>query len=492
MNSFEEDVKKHPYKCLEPSFQRINDLIQSENFRICTPNDSLVNDCEITLSKASTKHKFQFEIRLKQIVPWSKFSFEHFGLNQELALIGNKKSLHASAKSVTKISLSLGTNEKEYESLLGELAELDSTKVDDSSFFHRILVPTEKEAETTLVSGTSYTDKKTIYGYGLVTVLIDGNSYHMYRYSDRNEKKFYLILESLQKVSFDTFSFDTDCAIKALSLITGNWYGDERYILRSSEQLFKTIDSIHFRMASYSIISGHKIIDPHGFVEYMNAIGRSEFKNSTSVVPDISFSRICAMLKHVDELERSLFLILEGNKSKSPMSRITSYLVALETLASSISSKYPGHFKTIKNSKLSGKVRNSLIKKLEDFKDDLPPNEYELMTKKLQNINSPSNMDKILKSFELFGIRLSPKMKKIIKTRNVFLHGKTPFEENEVKEKQKELGIDSLRMHMLVSILFLKFCGYSGHIKNLAGWRLYDDNRTDPDFKLTEGIYFTI
>ncbi|MEQ8549483.1 MAG: hypothetical protein RIC03_16340 [Cyclobacteriaceae bacterium] len=492
MNSFEEDVKKHPYKCLEPSFKCIDDLTKTSTFKIQTQNDSLADDCEITLSKEGTKHKFQFEIKLKRIVPWNKFSFEHFGLNQELTLVGSEKSIYASAKSVTRISLSLGTKEKDYESLLGDFSELDSTQAKEDSCYHRILVPTEKEAETTLISGESYTDKKTIYYYGLVRVVIDGNNYHMYRFSNRADKKYYLILESLQKVSFDTFSIDTDCAIKALSLLTGDWHGDERYIVRSVDSTFNSIESTHFRTASYSIITSHKIIDPHGFVEYMKAMGKDNFKKSTSVFPDFAFSRISSMIKHVDELERSLFLILEANKSKSPITRITSYLVAIETLASSISSRYRDHFKTIRNSKVSGKVKKALIEKLSDFEKELPKYEYDMMLKKLENVNSPSNMDKMLKSFELFGIKLSPKMKKIIKTRNVFLHGKTPFEEKEVKEKQKELAIDSLRMHMLVSILFLKYCGYSGHIKNLAGWRIYDDNRTNPDFEITEAVYYTI
>jgi hypothetical protein len=68
-----------------------------------------------------------------------------------------------------------------------------------------------------------------------------------------------------------------------------------------------------------------------------------------------------------------------------------------------------------------------------------------------------------------------------------------PYEEGDLKNKIKELHLEADRIHMLVSILILKYVGYVGHIKNQAAYRLETESfYNETERQTEESAFYTI
>ena len=96
------------------------------------------------------------------------------------------------------------------------------------------------------------------------------------------------------------------------------------------------------------------------------------------------------------------------------------------------------------------------------------------MDKKINSINSPTNKDKLIKTFANYGIELSNEDEQIIGKRNLYLHGSKPLKTSDIFE----LTQISLRLHTLIVSLLLKYTGYSRHVVNLDFYaHLLDEKR---------------
>ena len=87
---------------------------------------------------------------------------------------------------------------------------------------------------------------------------------------------------------------------------------------------------------------------------------------------------------------------------------------------------------------------------------------------KLDNLNTTANAAGFASCFIQLGVQLNERDAKVLNNRNDFLHGRIPFENEFKDERNHELQHIVYRYHFLLSVLILKFCGYSGYIKNNA------------------------
>lgn len=88
----------------------------------------------------------------------------------------------------------------------------------------------------------------------------------------------------------------------------------------------------------------------------------------------------------------------------------------------------------------------------------------DFLKNKIDNLNTPTNMDKLKLPFEHLGYSLSDAEIAGIKDRNRFMHG--ILNTNKEEEMADKLFHASLLMHKLSCILLLKHCGFSGYIIN--------------------------
>ncbi|MFY7813921.1 MAG: hypothetical protein ACOVRK_01905, partial [Chryseobacterium taeanense] len=77
------------------------------------------------------------------------------------------------------------------------------------------------------------------------------------------------------------------------------------------------------------------------------------------------------------------------------------------------------------------------------------------------------------KVFDLVGFDLStiPDSKKVLNERNTYLHGSFSVHADDDKTFQTALHT-GLRLHFMIAVLLLKYCGFSGKIINYAAlWK---------------------
>ena len=97
-------------------------------------------------------------------------------------------------------------------------------------------------------------------------------------------------------------------------------------------------------------------------------------------------------------------------------------------------------------------------------KASLPQDAASFAMQKIQNLNQPTNRDKLMQPFMAVKYQLSGEEIRVIKDRNRFLHGHLNVQsgENEIDK----LFYTSLMFHRLCCILILKMSGFDGHIVN--------------------------
>lgn len=463
--NFQEEVHKHPFKFLKATYIAINNFSKTRTFVVHEPKNKPISNATFKI-KRSKKSSFIFEAEIKKLVSFNDFTFSHVGFDPSFTLQSKSEKFYMGPKAVTSIHAKLGSPKL----LTGEISNYSSNQIEHfNKKFLRLIIPVNEKVFTTDIKGTSYTDKVSIYYGGLITVEIKNNCYNFYRHEHR--KKHYLIVECLKREEFTTFEATSNSIIKAFSLLEGNWYGGQRFIVSSESEMFDTIDSVYYDKESDSILTNHKIINPLQFVEYMKAHGEN-LDIYDNLFPDTILGIASVKIIDEEEINRALSLILEGNLALSPILKSCSYLVAIETLAGAISKRNKEFFKLVKNNNNATDLTTRFLSIVDEFKGKLSEKELEVLKKKIEFFNSPSNLDKILKSFEFYNINLPEHLLKLLKTRNLFLHGKTPFNEKIVRERMYELMLNSLRFQMMACMLFLKYCGYKGHIKNLAAYRI--------------------
>ncbi|MDQ7832966.1 MAG: hypothetical protein RDU30_14640, partial [Desulfovibrionaceae bacterium] len=172
----------------------------------------------------------------------------------------------------------------------------------------------------------------------------------------------------------------------------------------------------------------------------------------------------------------SIYMILEGSTySLDAMGAIL--CVTLESLSSFILRNNKDKILPIKNKNNWDALKFQLLKQLnEDYLKN--ENGVEIMARKIKNLNSPTNADKLTKPFELLGINLSKEDTNIIQKRNHFLHGVfVKIEEIDIQNNPSlaKLIKTCLRLNLLSSILILKLCDYNGWVPTYA--HIYEDKK---------------
>ena len=120
------------------------------------------------------------------------------------------------------------------------------------------------------------------------------------------------------------------------------------------------------------------------------------------------------------------------------------------------------------------KIRKKLSRKLlETGKDFFLSNNIECFDNspikaKLDNINSPTNRDKLQTPFKILGLNLTDEEIKVISKRNDFLHGNNLLKVKGDENCFQYVYYVNLELNFLVNALILKSIGFSGPVKNLA------------------------
>lgn len=485
-------MKKLLHKKINFEFEKISSLSTTRNFSVNHKSTYPTAKSEITICKKKDNNYFNFELTLNKKLLRENFIFKKLGFNEDFEIVADKQSYIIPSHSISRIS---SKRFVESDKVKGDITVIYSNSFQINKKAHfRLIIEVSEDHLTTILSGEGYKCEETTYGHGYTKIIAENIEYHIFRYDI--EGKNYLIIECYEKTNFLNFKNVCDLIIKVIAFLTGNWYQKEYFIFSYNSNKFINSKSFYFESLGNSVITNQKMINPSEFREFIDAKKNIKSLLTDHFFPSNIFSKLIENLIIKKEFERALELIIEGKSSSSAIIKCSVFHVALETIIGLIHKGNKKFFEPIKNTDSLEKIKGKLQSIIDKSKDEINELEYEVLSKKIKYLNSPFNKDRMIKAFELFNIELPKELKKILSSRNDFLHGKTPYKEHLVKTKIKELNLDADRIHLLVSILILRYVGYKGHIKNFAGYRLAseiyyneaDDNNTDND----ESIYYKL
>lgn len=275
-----------------------------------------------------------------------------------------------------------------------------------------------------------------------------------------------IIIDGADKEDLAIFKQKAEVIRIALAIMSGKFYGGTCNYVSSDDADFKQINGVWYELENESVLSNRRTIDLQFF--------RSTFKESDEDYPEkfkaincpIStslFSALCEGLWTNESLIHAANLIISGMGNIDPLQQGALYCVALETLTATLGQAKSKELKPIPEKELSKAFVAELKTVLVGYEDKISEEGLIILGKNIEGVNRPTNRDKLVKTFELYGITLSDEDKKTIDKRNDYLHGRNPLD----LQHTFELTQISLRLHTLIVALLLKSAGYSGHVINL-------------------------
>lgn len=472
-------------KFLTPTIDCLNTINAGGEFQISLEYDNLK-------SKTKDRQSFQLFItndkwkglRFKIILPelLEIGGVEHkesYGLCNKLDLTQGDKKFIIKANSVTEFKTKFPYVPQILEGRFLHLMSANNEK-DENNYF-RLFIPV---IDTEIIYPTSileFTDNflnfdidefnwhdsllglPSLSALGMfVNLKIKGYRFHFYAVEKMNA----YIIDSIDKISKSDFIHITNIIRTNFAFLSGKFYRDEAIYFSSDDCDFKNINDFDIRVEEGSIISYNQIINPKFFFstyESSNYTLQEKWKPFHKMFSSELFSRFCESLINIPELLRSIELINNASHISDPIQKGALYSVAIETITEHLKNEKEEKFNPITDNRISKKLRGNLLRELEKIKNEISEEGYNILTKKIQNINQPTNRDKLEKSFKVVGIILNSEEKGALDNRNDYLHGKKPIDTNERLELEKT----SLQLHSLIGRLILRYINYEGHYIHL-------------------------
>jgi len=313
-------------------------------------------------------------------------------------------------------------------------------------------------------------------------VIINDVTYDCYCHEDEDLNKVFLFIESMEEVDIEEFKECADVILHCIAIFNGDWYRDDLFIYSSkiNEEEWEGYKSLQFHFVGKSIIEKYRICDSMRCSQYLEHIGqKGNSKKLCAGMDSEKFSKIAAKVYKNSKIKRIIELLIEGTSTKNLVLRASVYSVAIETLTNIVYNENEQVFKPIDEEKLAEKVTQKLLEVIDEYSTFMKDETINILTKKINNINKPINVDRLMKSFSILGIKLNVHDEETLKARNKFLHGSTPFKNFEIdKKKEKEFVLMTTKLRLLIVILLLKYLGYKGHIYNFYGHSKSFDAKT--------------
>lgn len=305
-------------------------------------------------------------------------------------------------------------------------------------------------------------------GLPYVDMQIDGFRYHIYDLKDAC-----LVIDSQQVQDHELFRVHTRAIRKSLAVVSGKYYADEAYYLTAEHHEFKNVEGPWYVFEDETVISSRRVINLHLYDQHKEDIeGGLPVGNTYRDRMKVEvFESLCAKMVKEDKILRTVELVISAMDNADPVQQGAMYAVALETITGLLSKKNEDKLNPIDDKELFNRLSVDLKKVMEDYSAEISADGMRILVIKLGNLNSPTNRDKLVKTFALYGLNLTDDEVKTIAKRDTYLHGNSPLDAKFVFE----LNEISLKLHSLILKLLLKYAGYSGHFINLPMSALAQD-----------------
>lgn len=425
------------------------------------------NDCSFAFISSSEtekgelrKHGNKYVVTLAANRNYNSFSESIFPAKIE---VGND-AYYSDDALVTKTIISSNVFPAiEYEVSLSNLHKGNDSK------FYRIVLPLDRELD---LIGLFTVYKFCFNHYGssieLVKTYIEGREFHIYKLS--NNKSNYLLIDCLSEIAYEGFYNQVLCILCALGILTGCFVEDECFILSSDTLDFSSVCSIRFRSLRKSIYAPYQILPTNPYNFFSSDIAQSKRNLMAHIHTDV-FTRLVNKTYFSITLENSLFIFLEA--LSYPLDTQPACLsVVLEGLCNYIKEDNDKSFKPITDKRKARELKKCMKQLLDGYESDFSPDGRQIIEKRIDDINNPTNRGKFEKAISLLGLELTDYEKEALLNRNTFLHCTTELKSDyiEIKQDSPEYVKLFLACQILVRLLYkmiLKIIGYEGNIVNI-------------------------
>ena len=382
---------------------------------------------------------------------WEKFGiYESFILENTNSIYSVGKGNRLNASIVASDPMTIKIEVESFQK--GETSTFNDTHL-------RLVIPCEKKIEFNAFHANPHKINDTTYFNGLIKINLNNSQYHLYKYSNKDKNTNYLIIDSCQPEKLDSFKDITKSILLSYGFVTGNLYQDAYYYqVLSKDKTVLSTNTSYFKQEP-SALSSANLFHPMDFKMYLKHFKKEYVLDKISAfLTENYFNKMVSKIHSLPELSHCIKLMIEGNQSNLLLLRGGIYSIALETMTNIICDENEDKLNPISDKKLS----KLLIEKFKLILDEYSPfiSDYgtKVLNTKIDNINSPTNSKKLLKPFEILGIKLNKEEIKILNQRNKFLHGVS------IDSNDEDLKYVTYKFLTLVNILILKYCGYNGHI----------------------------
>lgn len=336
-----------------------------------------------------------------------------------------------------------------------------------TAYYFRKVIPIKTSFHFhNIISDQSYEHDGDVSTIGLIQFEVCSKGFHVFEVE--NNKKRYLVMDCLDKLTNDDFSEISWSVSVALGYLTGLLLQDEEYNFYYQSKQHRKYVNYEYSQSRDSIKSFYTPVNanPYAWVK-RNKIADFYYGKIKEVTP-VQFSTLCNLIYGEDDLKAIILLITES-MSRSLLLMPAGLSVALEGLSEFFWSKNMEIIKPIKDPGLASAFIKELTVTLEKYKDKEGFSGYEIMRTKLSNINTPTNREKLKSPFTVLNISLTPVDEEVIEYRNDFLHGNINLN---VRKGKKKYAMDSfeiaMRLLTLLNMIVMKMAGYKGYIINHA------------------------
>lgn len=362
------------------------------------------------------------------------------------------------------------------------LNSIYSSKLDlDKKYFFRYIVPLDKK-ENFEDFENYYIKFNGIQNGNLIKIDSENNKLHFYQFQHNN--RYYLVTETLYKCSFNEIENLAHSTLLTFGFFSGKFHLNESYIVASNRDNFNSPVGLYYKSLRESISGQYNIFTTNAYSVLVPISKRMKAKNAENrmmnmieekwkfriqIIKEDIFRNMVNLFCQNESFARAALLLLSNSKLGLEL-QSGAFCIAFETICNSINKKYnlvapktieTLQWDTIKKDLLAIFNNSKLTKEAKQFGIN-----------KINNLNQPTNKDKLTLPFKEIGYELNLNEIKVINDRNLFLHGNLNVKDGE--NEIDKLFYTSIMLHRLCCTLILKMCSFEGHIINNIA--LYSSN----------------
>lgn len=333
---------------------------------------------------------------------------------------------------------------------------------------HRLVVPLTRTFTFQWFFSTYGFDYERTSSSGLIKTKIGDQGFDIYQVGKFSGKE-YLFIDCMNGTDSRTFYDKCFAILLSLGFLTGHFAQDECYIITSSDSSFQEIESVHFRSLRRSISTQYLFLESNPYNVFPSNIAPS-YQDKMSRVSPQCFDALVNLCYHNQNIANSILIMLEA--SGYPLDTQPACLsVSLEGICNEIMEENNDRVNPIADKKLAKTIRDELQKVIDTYANLIGDCGCAILKKKIDSINSPTNQDKLVKPFELLGLKLKDFELKAIANRNNFLHSRGNVDvDREIRNRDSEfyrIYFTTLVLTRLLYLLVLKKVGYTGSVVNI-------------------------